>query len=119
MIHKELKMKYIMLISFLGAVLFAGLAFAHGDEQHVMGTVTKITETAITVEVMPKQGERQKTTVTVNVLSSTKFEKMEAPATMKDLKVGDRVIIHAAKKGGKLEAHTVKIGMAMDGMKHE
>ncbi len=103
----------------LGAVLFAGIAAAHGDEQHVMGTVTSITENTITVEVAPKQGETQKTTVTVNVISSTKFEKMSATATIKDLQVGDRVVIQAAKKDGKLEAHVVKIRMAMDGMKHE
>ena len=108
-----------MLLLFVGVVLFAGLAFAHGDEQHVMGTVTKITETTITVEVAPKQGETEKTSVTVNVVSSTKFEKMDAAATIKDLKVGDRVVIHAAKKGEKLQAHVVKIGMAMDGAKHE
>jgi hypothetical protein len=103
----------------VGAVLFAGLASAHGDEQHVMGTVTAITENTITVEIAQKQGDTQKTTVTVQVVSTTKFEKMDAPATMKDLKVGDRVVIHAAKKADKLEAHTVKIGMAMGGMKHE
>ena len=91
-----------------------GLAFAHGDEQHVMGTVTKIT-----VEVAPKQGATQKTTVTVNVISSTKFEKMGATATIKDLKVGDRAVVHAGKKDRKLEAHVVNIGMAMDDMKHE
>ena len=108
-----------MLLLLVGVVLFAGFAFAHGDEQHVMGTVTKITETTITVEVAPKQGETQKTSVTVNVLASTKFEKMDAAATIKDLKVGDRVVIHAAKKADKLEAHIVKIGMAMDGVKHE
>lgn len=101
------------------AVLFAGLAFAHGDDQHVMGIVTKITETTITVEVAPKQGETQKTSVTVIVVSSTKFEKMDAAATIKDLKVGDRVVIHAAKKADKLEAHVVKIGMDMDSMKHQ
>jgi hypothetical protein len=118
MIHKELKMKYV-LTSFLGAVLFAGLAFAHGDEQHVMGTVTKITDTTITVEVAAKEGNAKTTNVIVNVVSSTKFEKMGAAATIKDVKVGDRVVIHAGKKAGKLEAHMVKIGMAMDGMKHE
>ncbi len=108
-----------VLILLVGAVLFAGLASAHGDEQHVMGTVTAITENTITVEVAPKQGNTQKTTVTVQVVSTTKFEKMDAPATMKDLKVGDRVVIHAAKKADKLEAHTVKIGMPMGDMKHE
>jgi hypothetical protein len=107
------------LLLFVGAVLFAGMAFAHGGEQHVMGTVNKITDTTITVEVAAKQGGVQKTSVTVNILSSTKFEKMGAAATSKDVKVGDRVVINAGKKAGKLEAHVVKIGMAMDGMKHE
>ncbi len=104
-------------ILLLGVVLFAGLAFAHGDEQHVMGTVTNITENTITVEVAAKQGDTQKTKVTVNIVSSTKFEKMGAAATIKDVKIGDRVVIHAGKKDGKLEAHLVKIAMAMDGMK--
>lgn len=108
-----------MLLPLVGAVVFTGLAFAHGDEQHVMGTVSKITDTAITVEVATKQGDTQKTSITVNVISSTKFEKMGAAATIKDVKVGDRVVIHAGKKAGSLEAHVVKIGMAMDGMKHE
>jgi hypothetical protein len=51
--------------------------------------------------------ETQKTTVIVNVISSTKFEKMGVTATIEDLKVGDRVVIHAGKKDGKLEAHVV------------
>jgi preprotein translocase subunit YajC len=100
----------------LGAILFAGLAVAHGGEQHIMGTVTKITDTAISVEVAPKQGATQKPTLTVRVVAATKFEKSGAVATIKDLKVGDRVVIHAGKKGNHLEAHVVKIGMAMDGM---
>lgn len=108
-----------MLLLLAGTVLFAGLAFAHGDEQHIMGTVTKITDTTITVEVAAKQGDTQKTSVTVNIASSTKVEKMGAAATIKDVKVGDRVVINAGKKAGKLEAHVVKIGMAMDGMKRE
>ena len=108
-----------MLLMLMGVVLFAGLAFAHGDEQHVMGTVTNVTGSTITVEVTPKAGDAQKTSVTVNVVPATKFEKMGAAATIKDVKVGDRVVIHAAKKGEKLEAHTVKIGMNMTGMKHE
>lgn len=108
-----------MLLLLLGVVLFAGLTFAHGDEQHFMGTVTKITDTAITVKLAPKQGDTQETSVTVNIVSSTKFEKMGAAATNKDVKVGDRVVINAGKKAGRLEAHVVKIGMAMDGMKQQ
>ena len=62
-----------MLLLLVGALLFAGLAFSHGDEQRIMGTVTKITDTTITVKVAAKQGEAQKTSVTVSVVSSTKF----------------------------------------------
>ena len=102
-------------ILLLGVVLFAGLAFTHGDEQHIMGTVMKITDTAITVEVAAKQNETQKTAVTVNIAPATKFEKSGAKATIKDLKVGDRVVIHAGKKGNQLEAHVVKIGAVMKG----
>ena len=102
-----------LLVLFIVAVLFSGTTFAHGDEQHVMGTVTKITDNTISVEVAPKKGAAQKTMVLVDIVSSTKFEKMGSAATIKDLKIGDRVVIHAGKKDGKLEAHTVKIGMAM------
>ena len=103
----------------LTTIFLTGVAYAHGDEQHIMGTVTKITDKTIAVEVQQKQGDAQKKTVTVNVVSSTKFEKMGAAATVKDLKVGDRVVIHAVKKGEQLEAHIVKIGIDMNGTKHE
>lgn len=103
----------------VGVAVLAGVAFAHGDEQHVMGTVTKVTDTAITVDLTPKKDDAQKTSVTVNVVAATKFEKMGAAATIKDVKVGDRVVIHAGKKAGQLEAHVVKIGMAMDAKQHE
>lgn len=106
-------------IPLVGAVLFARLAFAHGDEQHYMGTVTKMTDTTITVKVPAKRGATQGINVTVTVVASTKFEKMGAAATIKDVKVGDHIVVHAAKKGGKLEAHVVKIGMTMDDMQHE
>jgi hypothetical protein len=102
----------------IAVVLLAGIAFAHGDEQHVMGIVTKITGTAMTVEVAGNQADAPKKSVTVNLVASTKFEKDGAAATLKDLKVGDRVVIHAAKKSDQLEAHFVKIGIAMHSMHH-
>lgn len=107
-----------MLILLAGVILFAGLALAHGGDQHVMGTVTKVTDTAITVELAGKQADASKKSVTVSVVASTKFEKDGADASLKDVKVGDRVVIHAGKKGDQLEAHTVKIGMNMSGMSH-
>jgi hypothetical protein len=52
---------------------------------------------------------------TVQVDASTKYTQMNKPVTMQDLKAGDRVVIHASKKEGKLVAAEVTVGMA--GMK--
>jgi len=90
------------------------MAFAHGKEKHVMGTVTSISDTSITVETTAKKS------VTVEVSDKTKFEKNGATATLKDLKVGDKVVIHADVSGDKLVADEVHFGAkakAMEGMK--
>lgn len=108
-------MKHILAL-LLGTVLFSGIAFAHGDEQHVMGTVTKVTNKAITVAVAAKDNTAQKKSVTVNVVPATKFEKMGTAVTVGDIKAGDRVSIHAVKKGRQLEAEVVKIGVSAEGM---
>lgn len=104
---------YRFILIALGCLLFVTLAVAHGNEEHVMGTVTKITATSITVETTAKK------TVEVAVTDKTQFGKSGQPATLHDLTVGDRVVIHAAKSKGKLTAHTVKFGStrstAMDG----
>lgn len=96
--------KLVVLVSI---ALFAGLAFAHGDEQHVIGTVTKVSQSSVTVQTTAKEN------VEVMITSDTKFTKGSASATAKDLQVGDRVVIHAmAMKGGMLMANTVQIGVA-------
>jgi hypothetical protein len=92
------------------------IAFAHGKEKHVMGTVTSISDTAITLETTAKKS------VTVEVTDKTKFEKSGASATLKDLKVGDKVVVHADVSGDKLIAHEVHFGpkkgtQSMEGMK--
>jgi hypothetical protein len=92
------------------------MAVAHGKEEHVMGTVTSISESSVTVETTAKKS------VTVEVTDKTKFEKSTAAATMKDLKVGDKVVIHADVAGDKLIANEVHFGVmkgkhSMDGMK--
>ena len=101
------------------ALLFAlsGMALAHGKEKHVMGKVTSISDSSITVETTAKKS------VTVDVSDKTKFEKSGAAATLKDLKVGDKVVIHADVSGDKLVANEVHFGtmkkMApMKGMEH-
>ncbi|HEY6969499.1 MAG TPA: DUF5666 domain-containing protein [Candidatus Angelobacter sp.] len=89
---------------FLMIVFVASLAVAHGNEEHVMGTVTSISSHAIMVQTTSNQ------TKEVAITDKTTFEKSGAPAKLDDLKVGDRVVIHAGKEGNKLVAHTVRFG---------
>ena len=97
------------------------MALAHGKEKHVMGKVTSISDTSITVETTDKKS------VTVDVSDKTKFEKNGAPANLKDLKVGDKVVIHADASGDKLIANEVHFGAkkakqsmeGMEGMDHK
>jgi cell division protein FtsL len=86
-------------------VLAAGAAFAQRKELPVMGTVTAMTDSSITVETTAKD------TVTVYTMAETKYEKSGAAASMKDLKMGDHVVIHAAKMGDKLMANKVRFGV--------
>ena len=63
-----------------------------------------------------------KKSVTVDVSDKTKFEKSGSPATLKDLKVGDKVVVHADVSGAKLVANEVHFGamkgkQSMEGMK--
>ena len=80
---------------FAVALALSAIAFAHGNEKHVMGTVTSMSDNSITVETTSKK------TVTVIVSAATKFQKSGSPAAMKDLKVGDKVVIHATGPEGK------------------
>ena len=93
------------IVVLLSIALFASLAFAHGDEQHIIGAVTKISQSSVTVQTTTNAS------VEVMITSDTKFTKGSASATPKDLQVGDRVVIHGMPmKGGMLMAHTVQIG---------
>lgn len=98
-------MKRLIAIS-ISLLFFATFAFAHGNEQHVLGTVTAVTDSSITVETKDHQK------VTVSVVAGTKFAKGTSELTLKDVKVGDRVVIHAVKQREQLQAHTVRIGVA-------
>ena len=70
----------------------------------MLGTVTKITDTEITVETQTKEVQ------VVKLAPDTSFVKSGASATLKDLKVGDRVVIHAKPVGSDLIAHEVRFG---------
>jgi len=92
------------ILALLAIVSIATVAFAHGTDKHVLGTVTKITETEITVETQTKEVQ------IVKIAPDTSFVKSGASATLKDLKVGDRVVIHAKPVGNDLIAHEVRFG---------
>lgn len=117
-------MKKVVLALALG-VAFVSSAFAHGNETHLMGTVTTVTAGSITIKTAKNE------MVTVAIDSTTNFIKSGSSANVKDLKVGDRVVVGAEKDGNKLHAHSVKFGkggmkpskmdhstMKMEDMKH-
>jgi len=66
--------------------------------------VTKITDTEVSVEGADKQ------VTVVKLAADTEFVKSGAAASLKDLKVGDRVVIHAKPVGTDLIAHEVRFG---------
>ena len=84
-------------------LMTSGLVFAHGDAEHVRGTVMSANDTAITVQTTAKQ------TRTIPITPKTMIMKGEAHLTVKDLKAGDRVVIDIDKKS-KL-ATEVKVGV--------
>lgn len=97
------------------------MSLAHGNEKHVLGVVTGISASSITIATVDH------TSATVEVVASTKFEKSGAPAALKDLKVGDKLVVHADVVNGKLVANEVDFGASkkmqpskkMEGMNHK
>ena len=85
-------------------LILSTLAFAHGGMEHVLGTVTAITEHSISVKTSDG------TVTTVEFDGETKFIKGDAAATIKDVQMGSRVVIHAHKHDNSLHAAEVKIG---------
>jgi hypothetical protein len=88
------------------STLFATLAMAHGGLEHVIGTVSNVSDASITVTT----GAGKSIEVTLD--GKTTFSKNNQAIQRADVKVGDRVVIHAEKSGTKLIAHTVQIGAA-------
>jgi Domain of unknown function (DUF5666) len=87
-------------------LLFPLPSLAHGGGLHLMGTVKSVEASSITIKTT------QKKDVTVSVDEQTKFEKSGAPATIKDVTAGERVVVHTAKpdRPGALKAVMVKFG---------
>jgi len=95
-------MKRIHRLLLIPILLLSIPALAHGNMDHILGTVVKIAGNVVTVE---KDGK----TTEVVLETATTFQVGTAAAKPNDLKVGDRVVIHAVKKDGKEVAHEVKL----------
>lgn len=83
----------------------SAIAFAHNGIEHVMGTITALTESSVTIDTV------KHATVVVLLEPSTTFSDNGAAASLKDLKVGDRVVVNAKPNSEKkLAAVSVRWG---------
>jgi len=98
--------RFIMPFLTFAMTLTAPLAWAHGSDQHVLGTVTLIEATH--VEVKTPKGK----TVDVQINKQTRFLEKGNPKGKNLPQVGDRVVIEAAKDNGSLIATEVHFSSA-------
>lgn len=85
------------------AMLMAGGAWAHGDKKHVIGTIEKISATAVVVKTSDGKS------VEVKLAASTVYVTKDGkPAKLSDVAAGDRVVIHATPNGNTLSADEVR-----------
>lgn len=80
--------RFVVLCS-LTVLLSAALLQAHGEETHLMGTVTAVTANTVTIK------DTAGKSVVVMLGKTTKYVKDKKPAAAADLKVGTRVMINA------------------------
>ena len=82
---------WLRLIVTLSCLFISTASFAHGTDQHVLGTVTAIDATHVEVKT-PMGG-----TVGVRVNKQTRFKEKNNPKGANVPVVGDRVVIKATK----------------------
>ncbi len=96
-------MKRVWMVTIM-ALCSVTLVFAHGNEKHLKGVVTQVTNSAITIQTTDGKN------MEVAVMPTTKFMKSGKTISAADIKKNDRVVIHAKSKGAKLEATMVMVG---------
>jgi hypothetical protein len=95
----------VALLAILSLALLPTIATAHGGEEHVTGTVTKVSDTSVTVKTTAGK------TVEVGFdAKMTTYVRAKQPVQKTDIKVGDKIVIHAMEVNEKLIAHTVELG---------
>lgn len=94
----------VAILAIVSLGLLPIIARAHGGEEHVIGTVLKISDTSVTVKTTAGK------TVEVGFDAKTTYARAKQPIQKSEIKVGDRIVIHAVEVNQKLVAHTVEIG---------
>src|ERR1700686_5564243 len=90
----------VALLAILSLALLPTIAPAHGGEEHVIGTVTKVSDTSVTVKTTAGK------IVEVGFdAKMTTYARAKLPTQKSDIKVGDRIVIHAMEVNEKLVAH--------------
>src|SRR5580704_8517357 len=100
----------VAILAIVSLGLLPTIARAHGGEEHVTGTVMKISDTSVTVKTTAGK------TVEVGFDAKTTYARSKQPIQKTDIKVGDRIVIHAVEVKEKLVAHTVEIGTTTGAM---
>ncbi len=85
------KISFALTATFL--LLASGLAWAHGGNVHVMGTIKAVA--ANHLEVKTRDGK----IVSVPLVKTTHYLKGKQKAGLKDVRVGDRVVVEVVKGG--------------------
>ena len=99
-----------VVLSFVAALALPGRLLAHEGHQHkIMGTVVKVdAEVAKQIEV--KSTDLQ--TVFIIVDEKTKYLKGKAPASLKDVQVGSRIVATVTMEGSLTKASEIVVGEA-------
>jgi hypothetical protein len=98
-----MRLRLILTLTYL---FISTASFAHGTDQHVLGTVTAIDATH--VEVKTQKGK----TVAVQVNKQTRFKEKGNPKGANLPVVGDRVVIEATKDDKTLLATEIHFSAA-------
>ena len=98
--------RFIILVLTFAWTLATPLIWAHGTDQHVLGTITLIDATH--VEVKTPKGK----TVEVQINKQTRFREKGNPKGVNLPAVGDRVVIEATKDNNVLIATEVHFSHA-------
>ena len=92
------------LVLVIGSLNVAIPALAHGGMEHITGTIASVGDKILTVKTT------KGATVQVHVDAKTEYARGKQAAKMADLRVGERVVVHAMEMSGSLVAHEVSIG---------